>query len=237
MGVPNISGTQQDIWPISMEFVTLAFCVLFLILLAAYLSENRGGNARRAQSGLIRRSAYTLFHQFIQKVIRWFEKQRRVNYQFAVLFLSSQYNEENIANEMRFRTTNGMCNRNNATDSRYSTFPPSKELCNYITARPSEDGRHAEKLILDNFEKLFWNYRNNYNLKSIVLYTWLLPCKTCQEQIVRVLRPHVSYCNVMVVYSSEGQQNSHQVQSVCNGFEQAGITVKLERCDFTLGPK
>lgn len=180
----------------------------------------------------------TLFHGFIQDVITTFKQQRRANYQFAVLFLSSQDNEADIARKMKFCTSDRKCSKYNATDNRFPTFPPSEKLFNYITARPDESGNHAEKLILEKFGALIQSYRYYCsNLKSIVLYTWLLPCKTCQKEIVRVLGLYCQHSKVMVVYSSEGQQNSHQVKEVHKGFRQAGIIVKFEQCDFALKQK
>ncbi len=163
-------------------------------------------------------------HGIIQHVVKDFERQRLQNYQFAVLFLSS---ETNITRRVQYRTSRGIVNSSNATNRRYPTFPLDRDLCNYITARPDYGG-HAEKLIMDRFHLLL----RDRSCRSIVLYTWLLPCKGCTRRIRETLGPYANEYNITVVYTSEGQGSFRgDPKEIEKELRLSGITLKHETYD------
>ncbi len=63
------------------------------------------------------------------------------------------------------------------TDNSYSLLPPDDQLTRYITARPDDRKCHAEDLIMKKFYKLVQVFDSE--VKYIVLFTWLFPCRDC----------------------------------------------------------
>ena len=141
------------------------------------------------------------YNQMVQRMVPLFEKQREKNYQFAVLYLSSE-RKLSIENT-KFRTRLGeVIDSYEATDCSKSTFPQDDNLGNFIAGRPKAQ-HHAEKKILNRFEKLWgcYNSSNSEPCHHIVLYTWMLPCNYCKDEIIRVLGPHSKECQITVVFT------------------------------------
>ena len=112
-------------------------------------------------------------------------------HQFAVLFLSSQ---DYIA-DVTFQTkTEVVYSPEEATDSTEPVFPPDYNLDNFVTARPFQDFYanrkiHAEEQLLDKFNLLKTSFESSgFNrCRTVVLFTWLLPCKKCTTRIINEL--------------------------------------------------
>lgn len=130
------------------------------------------------------------YHGMIQNLVPLFQKQRKKGNQFAVLFLASQQDKP----VMIFYTRKGaVSSPDRLTDNTYPTYPCSGDLCNYITARPGENGKesHAEAQLMNRFNELVISYQFSDMpvIQSIVLYTWLLPCDYCKSRIINTLKP------------------------------------------------
>ena len=173
-------------------------------------------------------------HNFIQMLIRSFNGQRREGYQFAVMVLSpaTRVTVENTPFLTRTRVLR--------TDNRSATHPPDGAMGNYIIARP--DGyHHAESLLLERFHR-FWSLRTNFDasllpIRSILLYTWLLPCIRCAQEIIRVLGPYSQQQQVIVVYTATMRDVDAQTESaITGGLQLTGITVIKEDYDDYLSP-
>ncbi len=173
--------------------------------------------------------------QFIQNLVSTFEKQRKNHmYQFAVLFISP-YQDINTDNGIFQITKMGESGDYEATDSDCPTFPPDQDLGNYITARPDQPD-HAETLLLDRFRALW--ARNWQACRTILLYTWLLPCNNCTKEIIRILGPCTSICQVIVVYTSTMRYMPvAQQRENIRKLKAAGIAVKKEGYDKRLERK
>lgn len=140
------------------------------------------------------------FHTFMQGVIKTFQSQRKeADYEFAVLFLSEHRKLQDISTNVKFPTE--------ATDSESRTFPPDADLVNYVTAGPREH-EHAETILLGKLDKLMAKFGEE-KCKTIVLYTWLLPCdsrpnrKDCKATIIEKLGPWAKSKAVILVYTSK----------------------------------
>ena len=172
-------------------------------------------------------------HNFIQKLINFFKGQRREGYQFAVMVLSpaTRVTVENTPFLTRTRES--------LTDNRSATHPPDGAMGNYIIARP--DGHHhAESLLLGRFHR-FWSLRTNFDasllpIRSILLYTWLLPCHGCAKEIIRVLGSYTRQQQVIVVYISTGTMSDVDARAITRRLELAGITMIKECYDWYLPP-
>ena len=168
----------------------------------------------------------TPLHSVIQHAVKVFEKQRQQKYQFAVLFLSS---ETNITRRIQYRTKDGIVDLCKTTDREHPTFPLDEDLYNYITARP-DGGDHAEDLIMNKFYSLLRNYLKKQSCRSIILYTWLLPCKRCTHRIKQRLGPYAKKHNITVVYTCEGEEGVHP-ELIEEELSLSGITLKQETYD------
>ena len=126
------------------------------------------------------------------------------------------------------------------TDNRSATHPPDDAMGNYIIARPDEVD-HAESLLLGRFHR-FWSLRTNFDasllpIRSILLYTWLLPCIRCAQEIIRVLEPYSQHQQVIVVYTATMRDVDAGTESaITGGLELAGITVIKKDYDEYLSP-
>ena len=118
------------------------------------------------------------FREFMKKVISLFHRQRLQGDQFAVLLFTTE-NRLNRMGEMQFQPSYPLVN------NRYPYFPRDN-LGNYIVARPDE-GDHCEKIIFHQRHLLQDIYRN-VNPKCIILYSWILPCTGCTNEILRYYR-------------------------------------------------
>lgn len=172
------------------------------------------------------------FHEFIQKVIDKFEDQRHGDYaefQFAVLFLSSDKTIKQLCDNMEFRNTHSS---HLLTDSNCKTFPPDANIYNYVTARPhkshgNEHAIHAEDLLLGKLDTLM-NAFGESRCQTIVLYTWLLPCKSCKKKIVKKLG-HLANKRVILAYTSKMlDMEQRDADKIEEDLKSAGIDVRKE---------
>ena len=118
------------------------------------------------------------FREFMKKVISLFHGQRLQGDQFAVLLFTTE-SRLNRMGEMQFQPRDPLVN------NRYPYFPRDN-LGNYIVARPDE-GDHCEKIIFHQ-RRLLHNAYRNVNPKCIILYSWILPCTGCTNEILRYYR-------------------------------------------------
>jgi hypothetical protein len=171
------------------------------------------------------------FHAFVQRIVYLFEQQRRRGqYQFAVLFLSALPIQDINARNMIFQTQRGVVRApNDASNSEHLRFPPDDMLCNYMTARPVGDC-HAEVRLMKDFETLLsiYNSLKMPSYRSVVLYTWLLPCHNCADCMIQKLQEYIIDCafEVTVIYTSKQRDlKDEEIVPILNRFEVAGIEV------------
>ncbi len=113
---------------------------------------------------------------------------QRENYQFAYLLLLN-VNEPENGSFLYKPSKNG----SPYVNSNEPFLPPKDKFHNYIIARPMQKGdrrKHAEEIILDEFNDLWDSYlqiNSNQRPKSIVLYSWIMPCSECTEKIINTL--------------------------------------------------
>ena len=160
----------------------------------------------------------SVYHDLVQMLVNRFEGQRKEKYQFAVLILSSETDASKIERG-KIWAKKGVVDTNSA----YSTHPRDIELNNFMVARP-HGPYHAEKLLMDKFNKL---RSKNKDCKTIVLYTWLLPCNSCAEEIAKVLGPYEG--EVIVLYTSI-VKDMHNEDDSKDKLRNAGI--KLEKVHY-----
>ena len=90
-----------------------------------------------------------------------------------------------------------------------SLSPPSNyKYSNYLAARPN-NGVHSEIQILDRIDSLYKDYKakhNNRPPKALLLYSWIVPCKTCTDKLVAKLtsKPFKSIPVKVVAYTTLG---------------------------------
>ena len=170
---------------------------------------------------------------FVDDAVRTFKDQRVRGYQFAVLVLSPEY-QVTLRNIPAYDTT----------DNTSPTHPFNSTLRDYIVARPIKRKQHAEELLLERFDELL--ARNASSCRSIVLYTWFVPCEDCTRKIIHVLG-QLTY-RVTVVYSSKMRNMiEEEERRNMSNLEAAGITVikrrytgylqqavKIKSCDTAL---
>ncbi len=170
------------------------------------------------------------FSQAIRNLIDLFKHQRARKYQFAVLYLSP---EERLSVEnMSFRTRQGTVSTpDEATDRNSRIFPPGGKLFNYLTARP--DGQdHAEALLMDRFNSLMRCYSIHESkpiCKTILLFTWILPCDDCKQKILEKLKRFLKQQQVILVYMIKGEKDEDQEGATISELKSAGVTVKKGR--------
>ena len=171
------------------------------------------------------------FHAFVQRIVDLFAKQRNEQqYQFAVLFLTHLPLSEITVSNMTFQTQAGAVNTpDEATDCSVPMFPPLDNLCNYMVARP-QNNRHAEVRLMDDLETLLCMYSSlgMPQCRSLVLYSWLLPCLRCTEYIVKMLQDFIinRMFEVTVIYCSKQRDlKDEEIVRILNCFEIAGIEV------------
>ena len=157
---------------------------------------------------------------FIQHLVNTFKGQCVQGYQFAVLVLSPEryITRENTG----FKSTVPIA----LTDNTNPTHPPVEALGNYIVARP--DGpHHAEGLLMSRFHSVWERRLQNLCLcQSIVLYSWLFPCRYCAQEIVLTLGPYANSHQVIVVYTSVMRDMEQaKVERIIQHLESRGIRV------------
>lgn len=192
------------------------------------------------------------FHSFMQRMMKTFQLQRKdAAYEFAVLFLSSDLDIEELNKNMKFEND---CNPYKPTDCNSTIFPPDDQLVNYVTARPkkavNKPDYHAECLLLCKLNTLMECF-GELNCKTIVLYTWLLPCdikrnkiKDCKTAIIEKLGPLAKNKQVILVYTTKWSGDGsgklgitkEKEEEIVQDIEKAGIIVQKERYYETLSP-
>ncbi len=175
------------------------------------------------KAGVVRESYQTvstdgsdpIFDQFIiEDVIPQTEDQRK-QWQFACLMLRNATETRNYS--FTYKPNSGGRPLVN-TNEPFS--PPRKYLHNYIITRPNKElgqwrQKHAEKVIFDEFHNLWQSYcgkNGNQPPKSIVLYSWIMPCKNCTEAIIRNLsKLGVPVCIAYTIpYSRESNEQHNE---------------------------
>lgn len=150
--------------------------------------------------------------------------------QFAVLYLSSADSDQELLNSSNFHTIgskrNASTDQNPLTDRKKPTYPKDEELYNYITSR-QHDSDHAEELIMNKFTTLVEKDENEAgNLKYIILYTWLFPCKKCRSKIISKFESKKYKIKTYVLYSVTRNEEKEGKKEGENDLRKAGIKVK-----------
>ena len=65
------------------------------------------------------------------------------------------------------------------------SHPDNSNFVNYMVARPDHMGNHAEEVLLDRFNKLWFKFRQQPSV--ILIFSWLMPCEGCTESIINRL--------------------------------------------------
>ena len=85
--------------------------------------------------------------------------------------------------------------------------PDSSSYGNYIAARPN-NGVHSEIQILNRLDTVYNAYKAKYKQapKALLLYSWIVPCKKCTDQLVAKLttEPFKSIPVKVVAYTTLG---------------------------------
>ena len=86
--------------------------------------------------------------------------------------------------------------------------PDERTYNNYLAARPDR-GVHSEIQILDRLDDLYNAYRashNNQAPKALLLYSWIVPCVDCTDEIVNVFTraPFNTITTKVVAYTTNG---------------------------------
>ena len=94
-------------------------------------------------------------------------------------------------------------------DKQNSLSPPKASTYNnYLAARPTRR-KHSETQILDRLDDLYNKYKANHGGQSpqvLLLYSWIVPCKKCTDDIVAKLtnEPFNSIPTKVVAYTTRG---------------------------------
>ena len=179
------------------------------------------------------------FHILVQNIVQMFARQRQGGYEFGVLFLSSEEHFETHP-YVEFSTATSQ----EPTDKNLPTFPPDWNICNYVIARPDQRGRdtiHTEEQLMDKLDLLMSRYKSSGlpPCKSIVLYTWLLPCSQCTQRIIATLVSHIleERYKVILIYTSKMRDvSAMEAGRIVGDLRMAGITVIQEAYDERVQP-
>ena len=166
---------------------------------------------------------------FVQDIVGIFKDQRTQRHQFAVLIVSPQY-------QVTMKPP-PFCTMTDNSIGSSPTYPPNSTLKDWIVARPDRP-KHAEELLLERFDELL--AQNEYSCRSIVLYTWFVPCDDCTGKIIDVLghfKETHAHVTVTVVYSKKmkAMSEEHERRNT-SMLEAAGITVIKRRYQGYLQP-
>ena len=176
--------------------------------------------------------------------IHLFKYQRIEGDQFAFLFLEKNTDFTKMTFRILKKTVTEL---NDATNSKCVSYPPTKNMLgNYICARPDKSNPrnkiHAEIVLLRRLSSLKVSYERrgcerHQKCRTIILYTWLLPCLRCAEKIVSILGSPgkydkyfriLAYTSATVpntVDSSHGAPVGTSKQKIESKLEGAGILV------------
>ena len=157
-----------------------------------------------------------IFRKFIRdKVITTFhnQRQREDDDRFAVLILTNSTSLFQLS-WMSFKR----CNSSNSLirwllqletlfDSSYPSYPVRGQLDYYIVARAESTGwlseKHPESILLERLNELKLAYQTHYGekAKTILLYSWKLPCARCVDEINQAFSTDRSDSRVIIVYT------------------------------------
>lgn len=124
------------------------------------------------------------------------------------------------------------------TDCESRTYPPDEDLENYITAGPQESD-HAEAILLGKLNNLMDKFGKD-NCKTVVLYTWLLPCEECKAEIIEKLSPLAKEGKQVILVYTHRQKpkvSEKDEDRVVREIEETKILVLKERCYTRISPK
>ena len=178
------------------------------------------------------------YDSFITEVVIPKSEEQRRKWQFATLMLLSA-SETQHPHRFRFKPNRQGCPLLNSNDS---LSPSPDKFNNYIIARPEEhrDGtKHAEVVILEDFNRLLEAYKRNNKKQepvSIVLHSWIMPCKDCTDLIIQRLSNlgisvKISYTISWRYESKKDQEENRRRMTSC------GITVEQVQYPHRLNPK
>ena len=177
----------------------------------------------------------TKLHKFVTEIVIPSAEEQRNKWQFATMMLLT-------AKEMKEFAFCYKPSQSGGQPILYEseTFSPeSKMFNNFIIARPKDNIKHAEAVILDNFDQLWVAYKTkNYNQTpaSIILYSWIMPCNDCTEAIIKKLS--TLGIPVTIVYTIPWTKESDQIQEKSrNRLKENQITVDRVNCPYRLQPK
>jgi len=150
---------------------------------------------------LIASSSRDPFHNFVQELISKFKSQSQ-NKQFAVLYLSPANELEEI--KPQFSTLND----GPLTDAGKTIWPLQRNQDNFLVARVSR--RHAEVSLCSRAFSLISDYQTRRGTSPgyIVIFSWLMPCKNCTDEIIRSF----SSGNRVVVYVRKWTKKGKHVE-------------------------
>lgn len=73
--------------------------------------------------------------------------------------------------------------------------------------------------------------------QTIVLYTWLLPCEDCKNELITKLGPLTQDKKVLLVYTSRMEDvDDDEEEQIVEELQSAGMEVKREEYDHLLHP-
>ena len=190
--------------------------------------------ATAQRTGKVQRRA-TEHNALTQKIVDLFENQRKENFQFAVLILLSEESTRDVIFWIKFGGDYNLPDR--FTNSAQPTYPPKKQFCNFIAARP--DGEyHAEEQLMEQFDHLLESYQSTTlpACRKVVLFTWLLPCdKYCTKSIIEKLCGRG--LEIILIYINTQKKDPTNEKKISQMLKEKGITVIKERCQRRLEPK
>ena len=131
------------------------------------------------------------FDTFLNNAIQLFKYQRTKGHQFAFLVVT----KDNDVAKVQFHTREKVVSSwSEATDSKFPSYPPNYLLGNYICARPDKsdpkNAVHTEIILLGRLESLMMR---RHGCRTILLYTWLFPCRRCAAEIIASLGSRGKY--------------------------------------------
>ena len=182
------------------------------------------------------------FSKFIIDIIvPFFNKQRLVANQFAVVVLLSEKDFYNICSTT-FAPSNG---GRPLVDNYYTSMPQNAtQYGNYIVARPISSSCHSEEEIFENhnspFSQLWSAYvkHNGSPPKCVLLYSWNLPCSRCTDVIIRSLNDSMYKCTSVIVAHTTYWQRELRGQCTRNEekLTKENITVEQVRYPEFIAP-
>ena len=180
-------------------------------------------------------SRSTYLYKLITKTVIPSTEEQRNKWQFATLMLLTAKETKKFAFSYKPSQSEGQ-----PILYESETFSPKpKQFNNYIIARPDDIGdntKHAEEVILENFDELWDAYENknsNQTPASIILYSWIMPCEDCTEDIIKKLSNRD--IPVTIVYTIPWRKENPGKSR--KRFKEKGISVKHVRCPYRLQPK